>query len=187
LVSVALGAPPLAFVSRETATPQLRPYRVDTLHQLAHLGRVETTREVARRRRIRDEFGTQRIHIGRVMPQALDVLQPRAATQHVVGQIQHVVGLVIRQMRLQQLQRGVDRFRQAQFRHQRVHGGDTAVAHRLRPSPDLVVHSTRAKHRLRLRRPVPRPGTTVSLSGFFVQIKVSIHAGVRTRAYKKRR
>ena len=136
--------------------PQLGSHRVNALHQLAHVLLVETSREVTRRGRVRNQVGVQSVHVGRVVPQALDVLQPRATAQHVVGQVQYVIRLMIRQMHFQQFQRRVDRLGEAQLRYQAVDGRDAAVAHRVRVRTDLVVHPTRAKHRLRLRPPVSR-------------------------------
>jgi hypothetical protein len=89
--------------------------------------------------------------------QPLDILQPRAAAQHVVGQIQYVVGLVIRQMHLQQPQPFVDLFGKPELRHQPVHGADAAVAHGVRVRANLIVHRVRAEHRRRPLRPVSRP------------------------------
>ncbi len=63
----------------------------------------------------------QRIHVRRVVAQPLDVLQPRAAAQHVVRQIEHVIRLVIRPMHLQKLQPFVDRFGEPELRDQSMH------------------------------------------------------------------
>ena len=138
--------------------PQRRAHRVDALHQFNHVRFPEATREVTRRGRIGDQVGAQGIHVGRVMSQALDVFQPRAAAQHVVSQIQHVIRLMIRQMHLQQLQRRVDGLRQAQLRHQPMDRPHAAVTHHVRVGTNLVVHPARAKHRFGLRPPVARHG-----------------------------
>ena len=60
------------------------------------------------------------------MTQPLDVFQPGTATQHVVGQVQHVIGLMVGQVHLQQAQALVDLIDQAQPGHQPVHRADPA-------------------------------------------------------------
>ncbi len=139
------------------APPQLGPDRVDALHQLDHVGLGEAPREVARRRRTRDQFRAQRIHVRRVVAQAVQILQPRAPAQQVVRDVKHVVRLVVRQASLQEVQPGVDLQPQPQPRHQPPHGADAPEAHRARPRPDLVVDRARREHGLRPRPPASRP------------------------------
>ena len=144
------------------APPQPRPDRVDALHEFDHAGLGEAPREVARRRRTRDQLRAQGVHVRRVVAQAVQILQPRAPAQQVVGDVRHVVRLVVRQVPLQKLQVPVDLPRQPQLRHQPPHGADAPEAHRARPRPDLVVDRARREHGLRPRPPasrltVPRP------------------------------
>ena len=72
-------------------------------------------REVARSRRTRDRLRAQGVHVGRVVAQAAQVLEPHAPAQQVVGDVEHMVRLVVRQMPLQQLQPPVDLARQPSF------------------------------------------------------------------------
>ena len=137
-----------------TPLPQRRPHRVDALHQFDDVRFGEATAEVPRRGRIGDQLRPQGVHVSRVVAQALDVFQPRAATHHVVGQVEHVVRLVIRQVHFQQMKLRVNRLRKSQLRHQAVHGRNAAKAHRVRVRTDLVVDGARGKHRLRTGRPV---------------------------------
>jgi hypothetical protein len=51
----------------------------------------EASAEVPRSGGVRDQLRAEGVHVGAVVAQPLDVLQPGAATQHVVGQVQHVV------------------------------------------------------------------------------------------------
>ena len=139
--------------------PHLGSHRVDGLHQVDDIRGVETATEIPRRGRVGDQVGAQSVHVGRVVAPDLDVLQPRTAAQGIVGQIQHVVRLVIGQVHLQQVQALVDLFGQAQFGHQPMRHPDAAIAHRLGMSADLQVHRCGGEHRLRLRRP---------MSGFLV-------------------
>jgi hypothetical protein len=88
--------------------PQPRPDRVDRLQQPGNVRFGEPAAEVPGRGRIRDQIRPQRVHVRRVVAQPFDVLQPGAATHHVVGQVQHVIGLVVGQVHLQQPQALVD-------------------------------------------------------------------------------
>ena len=72
------------------------------------------------------------------MAQPFDVLQPGAAAEHVVGQVQHVVGLVVGQVHLQQVQLLVDLLDQPEPGDQPVHRGDPAEAGRVDVAADLV-------------------------------------------------
>lgn len=148
--------------SRSRARPRhsggrTRPYRVDGLHESGHVRRAEAPAEVTGRGRVRDQVRAQRVHVRRVVAQPLDVFQPRPAAQHVVGEVQHVIRLVVRQMHLEQLHTLVDRLRQPQPADQPVHRGDATEARRVRIRPDLVAHLARVEHRPRLRTPMPRP------------------------------
>ena len=142
-----VAAPPL---------PQLRAHRVDRLHPFDHVGRLETSTEVPRGRRVGDQVGAQGLHVGRVVSADLDILQPRAAAQRVVAQIQHVVRLVIRQVHLQQVQAPVDLLRQSQLRHQAMRDRNPAIVHHVGVATDLVVHRAGAQHRPGLSRPMSR-------------------------------
>jgi hypothetical protein len=115
---------------------------------------LETSTEIAGCGGVRDQVRTQGIHVGRVVPQALDVLQARAAAQYVVSQVEHVVGFVIRQMHFQQLQPLVEFFRQAQLRDQTMDSRDASETHRIRVRTDLVVDHAGCEHRSLLRCPV---------------------------------
>ena len=119
-----------------------------------HVRLVVAPREVARRRRARNRLRAQRVHVGRVVAQAAQVLQPRAPAQHVERHVQHMIRLEVGQVPLQHLQPRVDLPDQAQLRRQPPHHADAPVAHRVDPRTDLVVDLARAEHRL---PPGPRP------------------------------
>ena len=68
----------------------------------------EAAAEVARRGRVGNPLGAQGVEEDLVVAAQLDVLQPDAVAQRVVGQVQHVVRLVVGQMDLQQVQAAVD-------------------------------------------------------------------------------
>ena len=128
------------------------------VHQPGHARLSQAPREVARRRRARDRLRAQSVHVGRVVAQALDVLQPRAPAQHVEGDVQHMVRLVVRQVPLQRLQPRVHLPHEPQLRGQPPHHPDAPVAHGVHSRADLVVDPARAEHRPRPGPRPPRPG-----------------------------
>ncbi len=139
------------------ARPQLRAHRVDRLHQRRHVGLGEPAAEIAGRGRVRDQIRAQGVHVGAVVAQPFDVFEPGPAAGHVVGQVQHVVGFVIGQVHLQQLQILVDPIDQPQFGDQPMHRSNTAESGGVDVGADLVAHRARVQHRPRLRTPAPRP------------------------------
>ena len=76
-------------------------------------GRPEAAAEVSRRRRVGDALRAQRVEIALVVAQEFQVLQAIAAADHVIGDVQHVIALVVRQMNLQKVQVLIDRLDQA--------------------------------------------------------------------------
>ena len=114
---------------------------------------IKPAAEVAGRCRIRDPTGSESIELALVVPQNLQVLQPCPAHQQVVGDVQHVVRLVVRQVDLQQMKTVIDRPIQAQVFDQQVHRADPARTNRLGSSIVLVGDVLRCKFRPRRRRP----------------------------------
>ena len=140
------------------APPQPRPHRVDALHQLDHARLSQAPREVARRRRARDHLRAQGVHVRRVVAQALDVPQPRAPAQHVEGDVEHVIRLMVGKVPLQRLHPRVHLPDESQPRGQPPHRPDAPVAHRVDSRPDLVVDPAGSEHRLRPGPRASRPG-----------------------------
>jgi hypothetical protein len=89
------------------------------------------------------------------VPQPLDIFQPDTAGQHVVRQVEYMIGFVIRQMYLQQRHLLVDPLGQAELGNQPVYRGDAAETGRVDVPTDLVGHRTRAEHRGLLLTPMP--------------------------------
>ena len=78
----------------------------------------EAAAEVARRGGIGNAPGAQGIEIGLVVAEQFQMFQARAAGQQVVGDVQHVVGLVVGQMDLQQAEAAVDGLGEPELPHQ---------------------------------------------------------------------
>lgn len=79
-----------------------------------------------------------------------------AAGEHVVGQVEHVIRLVIRQMDLQQFQIGIDLRDQAEPGNQTVHREDPTERSRLDVTTDPIVDLPRGEHWSGLPTPMPR-------------------------------
>jgi hypothetical protein len=92
-----------------------------------------------------------------VLAPLLEVLQRPAPAQDVVGQVQHVIRLVVGQVHLQQPQVLVEGGGQTRPLRQQVHRPDPARAQPPYPSAALVVKVAAPQHRLRLRLPVAPP------------------------------
>jgi hypothetical protein len=135
--------------------PQRRPHRVDRLQQRHDVGFVESAQEVPGRGRIRQQFRTQAVHQRHIVAVTVDVFQPGAAGEHVVGQIQDVVGLGVGHVHRQQVQAGVNTPHQADTREQTMHREQPAKRRRLDVATDLVADLSCRQHRLRPRTPVP--------------------------------
>jgi hypothetical protein len=76
---------------------------------------------------------------GGVVAAQLDVLEARAVAQGVVGDVEDVVGLVIREMGLEQVQALVDGLGQAESVGEHVDGPDAPVGDGPVPVRDVVV------------------------------------------------
>src|SRR5664279_4392790 len=68
-----------------------------------------------------------------------------------------MIGLVVRQMDLQQLQVGIDPLYQPEATDQAVHRRDPAETRRVDVAADLETDPARVQHRRRPRTPMPRP------------------------------
>ena len=87
---------------------------------------AEAAAEVAGRGRVGNPLRAQGVEKDLVVAAQFDVFQPRAVAQRVVGQVQHVIRLVIGQMDFQQVHAAVDGLDQAALAGQLVHHADAA-------------------------------------------------------------
>ena len=81
--------------------PNSQPRLVDGLHHDLDIDFLESPGEVPGGRRIRDPLRTKRVEEDLVVSPQLDVLQSRAAAGDVVGDVEDMVGLVVRLVNLQ--------------------------------------------------------------------------------------
>ena len=108
-----------------------------------------------------DPLSPESVHVRLVMAQPLEVIQAATARQDVVGDVQHMVRLVVRQVHLEQVEMPIDRRHQTDLLAEPVHQADASGAERPGPVGDLVVHVAGREHRVVLRRPVDRTKTVL--------------------------
>src|SRR5512142_2202284 len=109
-----------------------------------------TSPSVKRRQKspaVGDAFGPQGVEEHLVVASDLDVLQAAATGQEVVGDVQDVVTLVIRQVPLQEVEVPVDGLDQSGHAGQEVDGPDAAECDDPCPLGDLVVDVRGRHHR----------------------------------------
>ena len=126
------------------------PRLVERLLQPPDVGRLEAPQKIPGCGRVRYPLGRKTVGVAGIVPQPVDVFQARAASHHVVGDVEDVVGFKVRHVRLQQRDVLIDRVVQPQPRHQGVHGADASKANRPAPPGHLVVQVAGLKHRLGL-------------------------------------
>ena len=84
--------------------PNPLPHRVGYLHQIEDIGLLKATGEVSARGRVRNALGAHSIEEGLIIAPQLNILQPHSLEQRVVGQIQHMVALMVGKVLLKQMQ-----------------------------------------------------------------------------------
>ena len=134
--------------------PHVQPSVVDGCHQRADVSLGKAAAEVAGRGGVGNPLGAQRVEEDLVVAPQFDVFQPNAVAHRVVGQIQHVIRLVIGAVDFQHLDPAVDRLDQTGRVGQLVDQADAAVA----DGPRLVgqFHTNLRRREHRLTRVLPR-------------------------------
>ena len=136
--------------------PNPNPAAIDPRHQALDIVARETSTEIPGRGRVRDALGAESGQIDLVLAESLEVLEAVAASEHVERDVQDVIGLVVRQVELQQVQAPIDFIDQADPSRQLQHQADAAGDHPPSPVGHLVGDSNRPHHRARLRTPTAR-------------------------------
>src|SRR5207302_10971698 len=95
-----------------------------------------------------DAFGPQGVEVHLVVAADFEVLQAAAPGQEVVGDVQDVVALEVRQVPLQEVEAPVDVVDQPQLPGQEVHRPDPARCDGPGPVGDLVADVGGGHHRL---------------------------------------
>ena len=118
----------------------------------------EAPHEVAGRRRTRDHLRSEGVHVGDVVAQTVEVLEPPASAEDVAGDIHDVVRLAVGEMALEEIEPIVDLTHQPDPVDQLADHSDPTEAHRPDPVPDLEMDLPRPEDRLRPTPPTPGPG-----------------------------
>ena len=87
----------------------------------------EAAAEVAGGGGVGDAVGAEGVEEGLVVAAQFDVLEAGAVAQGVVGDVEDVVGLVVGQVELEQVESLVDGLGQAEFADQELDGADAAA------------------------------------------------------------
>ena len=139
---------------RRLLSPDLHPHVVDRAHQILDVAFIEAPTEVAGRRGVGDALRPERVQVHFVVAPQLDVFQAGSAGQEVVGDVEHVVRLMVRQMALQKMQPAIDGLDQPRSPGQQVHRSDPAASQTPHAVGQLVLNVTGGEHGPGLIRPV---------------------------------
>lgn len=90
----------------------------------------------------------QCVEIDLVVAAQFEILQTVAVAEGVVSQVEHVIGLVIRQMNLEQVQTPVNGVNQPELAGQQVKGSNAAVTHAVCSSGDFIMDVAGLEHGL---------------------------------------
>jgi hypothetical protein len=107
-------------------SPDPQPRLIDRVHQGQDIGLGEAPAEVAGGGRVRDAFGSQRVEVDLVVAPQFEVLDAQAPGEDIEGDVQDVVGFVIGQMPLEQVQLVVDLLDEPDLLSQEEEGPDAA-------------------------------------------------------------
>ena len=121
---------------------------IDGVHQGDDVGLGEAAAEVSFRGGVGEALGTQGIEINLIVASQFDVFDSLSAGQDVEGDVQDMVGFVIGQMSLQDVEVVVDVADQADPPRQQVHGADSAGGEALDAIGEFVVDVAGGHHRL---------------------------------------
>ena len=135
--------------------PNPLPHRAGDLHQIEDVRLRKATSKISAGGRVRNALGAQPIEEGFIIAPQFNVLQPHSVEQCVVGQIQHVVTLMIRQMLLEQMQPGVDLLPQPQFVDHQMDRADAPAVDRPGLLGHLIMNIAGLHDRLGLIAPPP--------------------------------
>jgi hypothetical protein len=119
---------------------------VDAVLQLADGGLGEAAAEVARGGRVGETLRAQGVEEDLVLAAEFEVLQAGAVTQGVVGEGEDVVGLVVGEVELEQVQVPIEGVDEADLAGEGVEGADTAAADAPGAVGDLVVDVAGGEH-----------------------------------------
>jgi hypothetical protein len=126
--------------------PDALPNVVEDALQDIDVDTGETTAVIAGRGGIGNPSSAQGIEKHFVVATEFYVLKTRSLTQGVVGDIENVIGIVKREMDLEQMQMVVDGINKADLPGHGMNGADTAMDCSTRSVSDLIMNVVGSKH-----------------------------------------
>ena len=106
--------------------PDPQPRLIDRVHQGEDIGLGEAAAEVPGGGRVRDAFGPQGVEVDLIVAPQLEVLDAAAAGEEIEGDVQDVVGFVVGQVPLEEVEVAVDLLDQPDLLSQEEEGADAA-------------------------------------------------------------
>ena len=126
--------------------PDPQPGLVDRVHQLQDIAHAEPPAEIPGRGRIGDPLGAQGIEVDLVVASQFEMLELVSPGQDVEGDVQHVVGLMVRQVPLEQVEAVIDVADQSGLAGHQEHGADPAAGQPLDSIGQLVLDVAGGDH-----------------------------------------
>src|SRR5262249_23939024 len=126
-----------------------------------------------------DALGAQGVEVGLVGTEQFEVLQAGTAGQEVVGQVEDMVGLEVREVAFEQVQVPVEGVGQAQLPYQQLKGTEAAAAQALSLVAHLVVDSGVTEHGAALFLPLPL--TQAALQAALAIAETAAYLGVHLK------
>jgi len=119
--------------------PDLESALIEDISEGLDVGGGEAAAEVAGGGGVEDAVGAQGVEEDDVVASPLDVVEARSIAQGVVGKVQDVVTLVVREMVLEQMESIVDRPGEPELVDEQLNGTDAPLGDGLGPGGGLVV------------------------------------------------
>jgi len=135
---------------RRLPAPYLDADLVDGVHELLDVGRGEPPAEVARRGGVVNARGADGVEVVLLVAESRCIpmyIGTRPAAEDVVCEVEDVIGLVVRQVELEQMDVVVQRLDQPDLPGQQMHRPDAAAAYPPRPVGHLVMNVAGREHR----------------------------------------
>ena len=134
--------------------PYFEPRSIEAFLQRRNVRLTKAPREISGRRRIGYPFRSQSIQEHFILPAQFNIFQPLPSCYDIVGDVQHMVALVVRQVDFEQLQVPIQILHQPQTLHHQMYRSNPTAVHSLRSLRHLIDNVTGFEHRTGLIVPV---------------------------------
>lgn len=127
------------------AGPNLEPGVVDGVLQCSHVVLAEAAAEVTGRGGVGDAWCAECVEKNLVVAAEFDIFQTGAVAKHIESDVQHVIGLGVRAVDLEEVQALVDRLIEPNGLSEREHGADAAIGDAAGPLGEFVADVLRSE------------------------------------------